>query len=185
MITDISNILNPETELEKRICTYAPFITGVLLGEPRPGHPEGKIIFHVVDVFKNIDEYCNEKKTRETLRTTALLHDTFKNEVDDNLPKSGNNHHGMIARRHAEKLGVRDVVILTLLEKHDEAYNSFQQGFRKGDWGKAESRVHRLITDLNKIGCLNLYLTFYRCDNETGNKSQDGFEWFKKQINLK
>jgi len=48
----------------------------------------------------------------------------------------------------------------------------------EGDWYKAKRRAEKLISELNALDCLDLYLKFYRCDNATGDKSQDNYEWF-------
>ena len=44
---EISSFLKPETELEHKLISDKEFIEGVLWGEPREGHPEGQVIFHV------------------------------------------------------------------------------------------------------------------------------------------
>ena len=35
-----------------------------------------------------------------------------------------------------------------------------------------------LIKTLVMGDCLDLYLKFYRCDNATGDKLQDNYDWF-------
>jgi len=176
----IKHIIQPENSLELLIINDNDFIDGVMRGKARPGHPEGEIIYHVKEVLANVDKYCNDAD-RNSLRLIAMLHDTFKHKVDQTKPKSGENHHGMIARRFAEKY-VKDENILTIIQLHDEAYNAWSVGDRKNDWDKAEKRVLQLITGLYLEDVISLYTTFYRCDNETGNKSQECYEWFLKQI---
>jgi hypothetical protein len=175
-LEEIRNILKPETELEKRIISDPEFIEGAAYGKIRKGHPEGQVVYHIREVLDNIDK-MHDQEYRENMRLIALIHDTFKYKVDQTKPKVGMNHHAMIARKFAEKFNLgRD--ILDIIEWHDEAYNAWQQGGRKGDWYKAEKRASELIKKLENEDRFNLYLEFYYCDNRTGDKEQDNYDWF-------
>ena len=174
-LNEIREIVKPESELEKRIISDPEFIEGAGYGKPRPGHPEGQVIYHIREVLANVDK---KPEMRENLRLIALIHDTFKYKVDQNKPKSGENHHAMIARRFAEKFVQIPKDVLDVIELHDEAYNAWQQGGRKGNWYKAEERAGALMKRLATHDRGNLYCAFYLCDNETGDKEQDNYEWF-------
>lgn len=169
----ITSKIKPENPLEEQIIADSEFAEGMLYGKPRRGHPEGKVILHIEEVLKNVDKYCT-LENREKLRLIAILHDAFKYKVDHTKAKVGDNHHAMIARRFAERF-VNDVEILEVIELHDEAYNAWSAG-KKGNWGKALERAENLIGRLQNS--VHLYLAFYRCDNETGNKGQDNYLWF-------
>jgi hypothetical protein len=173
----IKNIVKPENGIETAIISDADFITGAMYGKPRNGHPEGQVIYHIEEVLGNIDKFYKDDEDREELRQIAILHDTFKHKVNQNLPKSGENHHGTIARRFAEKFPIH-VAVLTVIELHDDAYNAWSAGGRHGDWYKAKKRATNLINALQIENCLELYVKFYECDNKTGNKSQDNYDWF-------
>jgi len=170
----------PESDLERLIVAHPEWLEGVDQGDPRPGHPEGKALYHVHEVLANIEKYYRESPLRPQLRVIALLHDTFKHRVDRKKSLSGENHHAMLARRFAERLSVRDAAVLDLLEHHDEAWNCWQKGNRDGKWEKGLTRLQALIARLGPN--LPLYVAFYRCDNETGDKTQDCYAWFLKQL---
>jgi hypothetical protein len=85
----------------------------------------------------------------------------------------------MIARRFAEKY-ISDTKILDVIELHDEAYNAYCVGSIKGKWDRAEARAKALIERLGDS--LELYLTFYWCDNTTGDKNNNDFIWFIKIV---
>jgi hypothetical protein len=172
----IEKIIKPETELEKQILADKDFIAGANWGKPRRGHPEGQVISHIAEVLANVDKYSTTKN-REKLRLIAIIHDSFKYKVDRDKPKVGENHHGMLARRFAEKY-ITDSKVLDIIELHDEAYNAWCKGDRDGKWEKAEERAYALIDQLDLS--LDLFLTFYRCDNETGDKENHDFEWFNE-----
>jgi hypothetical protein len=177
----IEDIIKPENNLESAIIIDPDFIEGANWGKSRKGHPEGKVIYHIKEVLKNIDEYYYDDIDRNKLRIIAILHDTFKHKVNLDIPKTGENHHGMIARRYAEKfkghLQVSDSIKL-VLELHDEAYNAWSKGNRHGDWKKSDKRGLELINKLISEECLELFTKFYDCDNATGNKSSDDYDWF-------
>ena len=168
-----------ETPLEDRICNDPAWLEGIVWGKPRKAHPEGKIIDHILEVLSNIDKMGVSKEERASLRLIAVVHDTFKNKVPAHHLRVKDHDHGMIARRFAEKY-IQDDGILDIIELHDEAHNAWMVGERFGDWTSAMERVGSLISVLG--GNIGLYLKFYECDNRTGSKKQDDFEWFKEII---
>jgi hypothetical protein len=177
-MTIIENIIKPETALEQQIISDPEFIQGALWGKPRNGHPEGQVIYHIGDVLKNVDKVTTSID-REKMRLVAIIHDTFKYKVDSTKPKSGENHHAMIARRFAEKY-ITDSDILDVIELHDEAYNAWSKGNRHNDWKKAENRAKQLITRLGFN--IDFFKLFYKCDNATGDKKSDDYIWFNELI---
>jgi hypothetical protein len=179
----ILEIIKPETDLERTICSDPEFIEGALWGKPRNGHPEGQVIYHIGDVLKNIGVLPKKDSHREALRLIAIIHDTFKYKVDTTKPKSGENHHAMIARRFAEKY-ISDTKILDVIELHDEAYNAYCKGSRYGQWDKAEKRANDLISRLTGNESIVLFLKFYMADNSTGDKESSDFDWFTNLCGL-
>jgi hypothetical protein len=169
----------PETELEARIVSDPDWVEGIAWGEPRPSHPEGSVAAHVNEVLANVDRVALDPRDRERLRLVALIHDTFKHMVDPDRPRTGENHHALIARRFAER-HLDDEELLDVIELHDEAYNAWVKGDRGGNWPAAEARARRLIERLGDA--LPFYLRFYRADNATGSKNQAPLEWFEELI---
>lgn len=134
-------------------------------------------MYHIAEVLENVNRYATSAEERRDLRLIALIHDTCKYRVNRDKPKSGENHHAMLARRFAGRF-LRDRPVLDVIELHDEAYNSWQLGTRKHKWDTAEARAGRLIARLGEA--LPLYLRFFHCDNETGSKSTASLEWFER-----
>lgn len=168
-----------ENDVERAIISDPRWERGAAWGEPRPGHPEGRIDLHVAEVLENLDQLGLDSETRRKLRVVALVHDTFKNEVDNTKPKSGANHHAVIARHFVERY-IREPDVLEIVELHDEAYNSWSIGSRRGDWSKATDRAKRLIKRLGRR--LDLFLAFYRADNAAGEKRAEPLEWFENLV---
>jgi hypothetical protein len=173
---DAEMLFAAETELEAQICADPEWRRGVEWGKPRRGHPEGAVKNHIAEVLANLDRNAPDVDARRRLRLIALIHDAFKSRVDVTRPRVGDNHHGTIARRFAERFITEDPVVLDIIELHDEAFNAYSVGERRGDWPRAEARALRLIERLGPN--IDLYTTFFRCDNETGTKSSASYEWF-------
>jgi hypothetical protein len=57
-------------------------------------------------VLANVDREARSPEERRQLRLVALVHDTLKHAVDPHRPATGENHHGMRARRFAERYRV-------------------------------------------------------------------------------
>ena len=174
---DFPFTLNNETE--RAIAADPLFRRGLDYGRPRRGHPEGAIKHHIAAVIGNIERWYAPSPSYRSLRLIALIHDTFKYQVDKTKQRTGANHHGTLARRFAENY-ITDEAVLEVIELHDKAYNAWVVGHRRGKWDAARQRARRLIERLGDN--LDLYLAFYRCDNETGDKTQDGRQWFEKLV---
>ncbi len=166
-------------ELERKIAADPQFRQGIEYGRPRPGHPEGNVKHHIAEVLNNVQRWYAPSPYYPSLRLVALIHDTFKFEVDHAKPRSGPNHHGAYARRFAESY-LDDEAVLDVIQWHDEAHNAWAAGERSGDWNRAVDRAQQLIECL--ANNLAFYRAFYRCDNATGDKSQDGRIWFESLV---
>jgi HD domain-containing protein len=173
----VARPIEPESELERRIMDDPVWVEGVAWGDPRPGHPEGAVTHHIVEVLANVDRVAVSPRDRERLRLIALIHDACKSQVDRNRPRTGENHHARVARRFAERY-IDDSEVLEVIELHDEAYNAWARGERSGNWDAAEARARRLLDRLGDS--VGLYERFYRADNETGSKDHVPFQWFKR-----
>ncbi len=190
------SILQPKTIHEIALISRSEVMEGLWWGKPRPGHAEGEVIYHVSNIFNNIDRLsiktsegsvceaaavCGSDIWKQ-LRKIALIHDTFKYQVDRVYPRNGENHHATRARRYLEQnhSGWYDGGMLEVLELHDEAYNSWCKGNRMGDWESAKTRGLKLIDRLGNN--LRLFLMFYTCDTHTEDIERPDLVWFKSLI---
>jgi hypothetical protein len=175
-------MIEPETDLEARIIGDPEWVDGAAWGAARPGHPEGSVVLHIVDVLANIESIALGADDRARLRLVALTHDTFKYQVDPARPRTGDNHHAVLARKFAARY-ITDDEILEVIELHDEAYNAWVNGERGGRWDAAEERAQRLLDRLGPG--TPLYLRFYRADNATGSKDQASLAWFARLVKVR
>ena len=177
----LENLLQPENSLEERLLNIPEFQYGLLWGEPRFGHPEGRVCFHVREVFDNIDLIPDLlPETRTALRLIALTHDTFKYAEDRSRPRDWSKHHSLLARKFMEN-HTSDPVILDIIETHDDAYyiwldarhEQTTPSARHTSLGQLLGRMHY---------CLQMYYLFFKCDTQTGDKTQAPLKWFEKTV---
>lgn len=168
----------PETETERLVMEDPEWIAGLSYGKPRRGHPEGTVANHIPEVLRNVERVAINMTDRERLRLVALIHDNFKYQVDKTRDRTGENHHGWLARRFAERY-VSDPEVLEVIELHDEAFLSWKKAVSNG---REEAGTARGIRLLNRLGPRRVpfYLRFFKADNETGDKIPDSLLWFTK-----
>lgn len=172
-------LLEPETPLEMQLLSIPEFRNGLLWGEPRFGHPEGKVALHVREILNNIDLIPNlDRLSRSRLRLIALAHDTFKYAEDRSRPRNWSKHHALIARRFMEQY-TKDEAILDVIETHDDAFYAWLCA-RHGKEIKVDGVLKTLDTLFEKVGyCRQLYYLFFKCDTQTGDKTQAPIKWFE------
>lgn len=169
-------LLQPETALEKALLSVPEFRKGLLWGEPRFGHPEGMVALHIREVLDNISLIPRlSTLDRSCLRLIALAHDAFKYAEDRSRPRDLEKHHGKLARRFME-VYTSDSVVLDVLETHDDAYYCWLYHHRN-------PTPRPLKPLLDKISyCLQLYYLFFKCDTQTGDKTQAPLRWFEQEV---
>ncbi len=174
-------LLRPETDMERHILTVPEFRRGMLWGEPRFGHPEGKVVFHIREVLENVDLIPGlPNEQRRQLRLITFVHDTFKYAEDRAHPRDWNKHHGILAQRFLEKF-CNDRTVLDIVETHDDAYYAWL-GQKNEEFGK-EHPHKSLQALLTRIGyCIQLYYLFFKCDTQTGDKTQASLKWFERTV---
>ena len=166
----------PETDLERRLVSEPKLLRGLAWGEPRTGHPEGSVGRHVADLLAAVDRSGETGERREQLRLIALLHDSFKSQVRDRLPRIGENHHAMRARRFAEHV-IDDPRILATIELHDRPYALWRKLQRKGRLDeRAFNRMMRRVADPA------LFLRFIELDGSTEGKRPEPIAWFRDEL---
>src|SRR3954449_3336065 len=116
----------PENDLERRLAEDPALLEGLAWGKPRRAHPEGTIGAHVADLLARLDAEGVTGEERELLRVLVLVHDSFKNKVQEWRPRTGENHHAMRARRFAERY-TDDEHILNTIELHDRPYGIWRK----------------------------------------------------------
>lgn len=166
----------PETELEARLAGNPEMLRGLAWGEPRAGHPEGPVGTHVSHLLEALERSGESGERRELLRFIVLVHDSFKAQVRERLPRVGENHHAMRARRFAEKF-IDDERVLATIQLHDRPYALWRKMHRRG---KVDDRGFRSM--MKRIPDPELFLRFIELDASTEGKRPEPVEWFRDEL---
>lgn len=175
-VEDVIPGFRPENELEERVTRDPELLEGLAWGRPRKAHPEGSIGTHVADLLARLDEEGVTGEERELLRFVIIVHDAFKNRVQEWRPRIGENHHAMRARRFAER-HTSDERLLTTIELHDRPYGIWRKmkRTRRLDRRALERMMERLVDP-------DLFLRFVELDGSTEGKKPEPVRWFKQQL---
>jgi hypothetical protein len=166
----------PENDLERRITEDPELLDGLAWGKPRKAHPEGTIGTHVSDLLRRIDGLDVQGEERRLLRFVAIVHDAFKNQVQEWRPRKGENHHAMRARRFAERY-TDDERLLTTIELHDRPYGIWRKMRRTGRFDR-----RGLTRVMERLPDTDLFLHFVELDGSTEGKRPEPVEWFKRHL---
>lgn len=178
----IELLIKAETDLERRIIADKDWREGVLWGEPRRGHPEGNVVFHIKDVLDNVDKVDCDSNTRERLRLVTLIHDTFKIKEDRSLPRKIERHHAVYANKFARKY-IDDELVLDLILLHDNAYYAWlaHQFADK----VVSDKILKPVLERFPDNDFQLYYLFFKCDTLTGDKVLEPMDWFEETFEKK
>jgi hypothetical protein len=175
-IIDVLPGFVPEYALERRVARDPELLEGLAWGEPRPGHPEGAVAAHVLDLLETLETWDEPADRRANLRFIALVHDAFKDDVIERLPKMGPNHHAARARRFAERY-TDDQAVLSTIQHHDRPYALWRKLRRKGELD--ERGFEKMLAD---IPDLDLFVRFVELDGSTEGKTRDPIDWFRAEL---
>jgi hypothetical protein len=166
----------PESQLERTLLADPELREGLAWGKPRSGHPEGSVGAHVADLLGTIDRWGEQGTRRAELRFLALVHDSMKCRVRGWLPKAGENHHAMRARRFAERY-TGDERLLAAIEQHDRPYSLWRKLRRTGRLD--ERGMQRM---LDRIPDRDLFMRFVELDGSTEGKHPGPIEWLRGEL---
>ena len=168
-----------ETPLERAIVSDPVWRRGAAWGWPRPGHAEGKVLYHITDVLANVERYALSPADRHDLRLIALTHDSLKFRVDPERARSGENHHAARARRFAQRY-ISDERVLSIIALHDEGIHLWNRWRRTHDARLIAAQLDALLAQLGANWLL--FLEFFRCDNDTPSKNPEPVLWFEEML---
>lgn len=166
----------PETPLEEALAHDAELLAGWGWGQPRRGHPEGAVGAHVGHLLQTLETWQEPEPTRSELRFIALVHDSLKYRVRNTLPKTGENHHAMRARRLAER-HTSDGRILATIELHDRPYSLWRRMRRTG-----RPQDDALDEMLARVPDPGLFVRFVELDGSTVGKRPEPVAWLTAEL---
>lgn len=146
-------------------------------GVPRRGHPEGTVLNHVMEIIRRINKLNESADVIFKLYLLAIVHDSLKYQVNRKKPKTGENNHGMRARRFLEKF-ISDENLLNIIELHDGYYYQWK---KFNDIGFFSEKEFRKMADRLK-GEMDLFMKFAFIDGTTGKKRVEPRIWLYDRL---
>jgi hypothetical protein len=166
----------PENDLERAVAHDPELVAGLAWGEPRAGHPEGFVGAHVGELLQTLELWGERGSRRSQLRFVALVHDALKYRVRDWMPKAGENHHAMRARRFAERY-TDDERLLATIELHDRPYAIWRRMRRRRR--RYERALGRMLERLPDTA---LFMRFVELDGSTEGKNPEPIRWLREEL---
>jgi hypothetical protein len=166
-------------DIVEKIKTDPRYQKNIEYGEPRAGHPEGKIKFHIAELEENLEKLAARGITDEQywkLKFLIHVHDTFKAEAIPNSRILSPNSHASLARKFAAEF-IDDLDLLNMIQLHDVNYALWLQFERTGSYD-----VQRFDHLLQKIKDWDLFLMFLIIDGSTKGKERSKLIWFLQEV---
>jgi hypothetical protein len=166
-------------QILERLTADARYKKNIEYGEPRPGHPEGKVKFHIADLEANLEALKPRLKNHEEfwkLKFLIHVHDTFKAEAVQDIPILHPRSHASLARAFAAEF-TDDTDLLNMLQFHDENYALWKQFTAHGSYNR-----ERFDTLLKTLRDWDLFLVFLIIDGCSAGKDPAKLVWFIQEV---
>lgn len=148
-------------------------------GQPRPGHPEGKVKFHIADLEANLEALKVKGISQDNywkLKFLIHIHDSFKAESEKDTPVLDARNHATLAKEFARKF-TNDMDLLNMIQFHDENYKLWQEYLKTNSVD--DERFQGL---LNTIKNWDLFLMFIIIDGCVKGKDYSKLTWFINEV---
>lgn len=165
-------------DLVLRVKSDTRYLENVEYGEPRSGHPEGKVKFHIAELEANLEKLAPRISDEQYWRLKFLIHvhDTFKADAVPDSPIESPNSHASLARKFASEF-TEEADLLAMIQFHDLNFALWKQFAATGSYDlKRFSRLLDTIMDWE------LFLMFLIIDGCTQGKDPDKVRWFIEEV---
>ncbi|HET9907344.1 MAG TPA: hypothetical protein VFQ23_11900 [Anaerolineales bacterium] len=154
----------------QQIIEDSRYLKNIEYGEPRPGHPEGKVKYHIAEMEENLEVLRSRGISDEQhwkLKFLIHVHDCFKAEAIPNSAILNPNSHASLARKFASEF-THDSDLLNMIQYHDVNFALWKQLKSTGRYD-----VERFSTLLQEIKDWDLFLLFLILDGSTKGKDPE------------
>jgi hypothetical protein len=148
-------------------------------GEPRSGHPEGKVKYHIAELEQNLEKLVIHGFSEEQywkLKFLIHTHDTFKGESIPDSPIINPTSHASLAKKFASEF-IDDEDLLNMIQFHDVNFALWKQFAAMGTYD-----MQRFENLLETIRDWDLFLMFMIIDGSTKGKDPDKIRWFIGEV---
>jgi hypothetical protein len=142
-------------------------------GRVRPGHPEGKIKYHIAQVEEYLDAHKGEVSEDDywRLKIMTLVHDAFKRDGGNKVPIMDPTSHASMGRQYAAEY-VNDHDMEMMLQYHDYPFTLWRKAKKGID---VSDKIKEL---LNKIKNKKVYDLFMSADGSGPGKDKEPMDWW-------
>ena len=165
-------------EIVLSVTTDSRYLKNIEYGKPRPGHPEGKVKFHITELEANLEK-LRPRITEEQywkLKFLIHVHDTFKVDAIPDSSIESPNSHASLARKFASEF-TDEADLLTMIQFHDLNFALWKQFAATGSYN-----VGRFSKLLDTIMDWDLFLMFLIIDGCTQGKDPEKLRWFINEV---
>jgi hypothetical protein len=165
--------------LIEKVIADSRYQENIEYGEPRSGHPEGKLKYHIAELEGNLKALQAHGISEEQywkLKFMIHIHDMFKKEALPDVRILDPQSHASLAKGYAGQL-IDDADVLNMIQFHDENYALWHQFRVKGAYD-----VGRFEKLLKTIQDWELFLMFLILDGSTTGKDRSPLKWFISEV---
>jgi len=165
-------------EILEKIIADPRYLKNIEYGEPRSGHPEGKVRFHLADLEANLEKLAPRISQEQYWKLKFLIHvhDTFKAEAIPDSPIESPTSHASLARKFASEF-TDDLDLLNMIQYHDVNFALWKQFAGTGSYD-----LERFSALLTAIVDWDLLLMFIIIDGSTKGKEPEKIKWFINEV---
>ena len=165
-------------EIVERVLADPRYLRNIEYGEPRSGHPEGKVKYHIAELELNLEKLAPRISEEHywKLKFLIQIHDTFKADAIPDSPIESPNSHASLARKFASEF-TDEADLLAMIQFHDLNFALWKQFAATGSY-----HVERFSRLLDTIMDWDLFLMFLIIDGCTQGKDPDKVRWFIAEV---
>ena len=167
----------------EKIIADPRYQANIQYGKPRRGHAEGSVSAHLRDLDQNLEELVNRglvpagSSAYWKLKVLIHVHDSFKAEAKEDSPILDPRSHASLARAYLQGF-TNDEDMLRITQFHDIGFAVYKKLQATGHFDEA-----KLITGLEGIEDMDLFLLFAIIDTCTPSKGRRMIRWFVEEVN--
>ena len=165
-------------EVISRVLSDPRYLEGIEYGEPRPGHPEGKVRYHIRELEENLERLRSRISEEQFWKLKFLIHvhDTFKANAIPNSRIESPNSYASLARTFASEF-TDEADLLAMIQFHDLNFALWKQFAATGSYD-----LKRFLRLLDTIMDWDLFLIFLIIDGSAKGKDPDKVRWFIAEV---
>ena len=165
-------------DIVEQIVSDPRYLKNIEYGEPRSGHPEGKVKYHITELEEILERFAQRISEEQYWKLKFLIHvhDAFKANAIPNSRIENPNSHASLARKFASEF-TDDADLLNMLQFHDVNFALWKEYAATGSYD-----LERLSRLLETIVDWDLFLIFLIIDGSSIGKDPEKLRWFVAEV---